>query len=63
MCTEWSALKSVVMASPSELVKMPINEPAREKKKSIEEYVEEFYNGADTAYCTSDKILSRLLKL
>ena len=46
MCTEWSALKSVVMASPNELVKMPINEPARGKKKSqIEEYVE-FYNGA-----------------
>ena len=34
------------MASPNELVKMPINEPAHGKKKSqIEEYVE-FYNGA-----------------
>lgn len=46
VCTEWSALKSIVMASPNELVKMPINEPAYGKKKSqIEEYVE-FYNGA-----------------
>lgn len=34
------------MASPNELVKMPINEPAHGKKKSqIEEYVE-FFNGA-----------------
>lgn len=34
------------MASPNELVKMPINEPALGKKKSqIEEYVE-FYNGS-----------------
>lgn len=33
------------MASPNEVVKMPINEPARGKKKSqIEEYVD-FYNG------------------
>lgn len=34
------------MASPNELVKMPINEPAHGKKKSqIEEYVE-FFNGS-----------------
>lgn len=46
ICTEFSALKSIVMASPNELVKMPINEPAHGLKKSqIEEYVE-FYNGA-----------------
>lgn len=38
--TEFSALSSVVMASPNNLVKMPINEPAPGKKKSqIEEYV------------------------
>ena len=44
--TEFSALKSVVMASPNEVVKMPINEPAMGKKKSqIEEYVD-FYDGA-----------------
>jgi 4-hydroxyphenylpyruvate dioxygenase len=46
ICTDFSALKSIVMASPNEVVKMPINEPAVGKKKSqIEEYVD-FYNGA-----------------
>ncbi|OBT42783.1 4-hydroxyphenylpyruvate dioxygenase [Pseudogymnoascus sp. WSF 3629] len=46
ICTEFSALKSVVMASPDERIKMPINEPAIGKKKSqIEEYVD-FYGGA-----------------
>jgi len=46
ICTEFSALKSIVMASPDETIKMPINEPARGKKKSqIEEYVD-FYGGA-----------------
>lgn len=46
ICTEFSALKSIVMASPNNVVKMPINEPALGKKKSqIEEYVE-FYGGA-----------------
>jgi 4-hydroxyphenylpyruvate dioxygenase len=38
--TEFSALNSIVMASPNNVVKMPINEPAPGKKKSqIEEYV------------------------
>ncbi|KAK3701906.1 hypothetical protein LTR37_015217 [Vermiconidia calcicola] len=46
ICTEFSALKSIVMASPNDVVKMPINEPAEGKRKSqIEEYVD-FYNGA-----------------
>jgi len=46
ICTEFSALKSVVMAAPNELIKMPINEPAKGKKQSqIEEYVD-FFNGA-----------------
>ena len=45
ICTEYSALKSIVMASPNELIKMPLNEPAPGKKKSqIEEYVS-FYGG------------------
>ena len=45
MCTEFSALSSVVMASPNEVVKMPINEPAHGKKQSqIEEFVD-FYGG------------------
>jgi 4-hydroxyphenylpyruvate dioxygenase len=39
-------LKSIVMASPNDVVKMPINEPAHGKKQSqIEEYVD-FYGGA-----------------
>jgi len=46
ICTDFSALKSVVMASPNELVKMPINEPAAGKRKSqIEEYID-FFGGA-----------------
>lgn len=45
ICTEYSALKSVVMSSPNDVVKMPINEPAQGKKQSqIEEYVD-FYGG------------------
>lgn len=40
ICTEFSALSSIVMASPNNVVKMPINEPAPGKKRSqIEEYV------------------------
>lgn len=41
ICTEFSALKSVVMASSNEAIKIPINEPAEGKKKSqIEEYMD-----------------------
>ncbi len=44
--TEYTALRSVVVANESERIKMPINEPAEGKKKSqIEEYVE-FYESA-----------------
>jgi 4-hydroxyphenylpyruvate dioxygenase len=44
--TEFSALSSIVMASPNEKIKMPINEPAPGIRKSqIEEYVD-FYGGA-----------------
>jgi len=44
--TEFSALSSIVMASPNERIKMPINEPAKGIRKSqIEEYVD-FYGGA-----------------
>lgn len=45
ICTEYSSLKSVVMSSPNDVVKMPINEPAPGIRKSqIEEFVD-FYNG------------------
>jgi 4-hydroxyphenylpyruvate dioxygenase len=44
--TEYSALRSIVMADYSERVKMPINEPAQGKKRSqIQEYVD-YYGGA-----------------
>ncbi|XDG03339.1 hypothetical protein ABKA04_002954 [Annulohypoxylon sp. FPYF3050] len=40
ICTEFSALSSIVMSSENGVVKMPINEPALGKKKSqIEEFV------------------------
>ena len=40
ICTDFSALSSIVMASANDVVKMPINEPARAKKRSqIEEFV------------------------
>jgi len=46
MHTEYSALRSVVMANYEETIKMPINEPAPGKKKSqIQEYVD-YYGGA-----------------
>ncbi|XP_062854259.1 4-hydroxyphenylpyruvate dioxygenase [Trichomycterus rosablanca] len=44
--TEFSALRSIVVANYEETVKMPINEPAMGKRKSqIQEYVE-YYGGA-----------------
>lgn len=43
--TEYSALRSVVMADFDENIKMPINEPAKGKRKSqIQEYVD-YYGG------------------
>lgn len=43
--TEYSALRSIVVANYEETVKMPINEPAMGKRKSqIKEYVE-YYGG------------------
>ena len=44
--TEYSALRSVVVADFDEVIKMPINEPAPGKRKSqIQEYVE-YYSGS-----------------
>ena len=41
--TEYSSLRSVVMADYDEVIKMPINEPAEGKRKSqIQEYVEHY---------------------
>ncbi|KAK6637295.1 hypothetical protein RUM44_007710 [Polyplax serrata] len=44
--TEYSALRSIVVTNWEETIKMPINEPAKGKKKSqIQEYVD-YYGGA-----------------
>jgi 4-hydroxyphenylpyruvate dioxygenase len=50
------------MASPNEIVKMPINEPAIGKRKSqVEEYVE-YYNGAGVQHVAikTDDILTTI---
>jgi 4-hydroxyphenylpyruvate dioxygenase len=63
--TEYSALMSKVMASGSEKIKFPINEPATGKKKSqIEEYID-WYGGPGVqhiALITGD-IISSVRKL
>ncbi|KAJ3113490.1 hypothetical protein HDU96_003357 [Phlyctochytrium bullatum] len=65
MHTEYSALRSIVMADYDEVVKMPINEPAAGKKKSqIQEYVE--YNagaGVQHIALLSDDIISDVSNL
>lgn len=44
--TEYSALRSIVVANDNEKIKLPINEPAEGKKKSqIQEFVD-YYHGA-----------------
>ena len=57
--TQYSALKSIVVADWDEVIKMPINEPARALRKSqIQEYVE-YYGGAGVqhiAFLTNDII-------
>ncbi|KIW66661.1 4-hydroxyphenylpyruvate dioxygenase [Phialophora macrospora] len=65
ICTDYSALKSVVMASPDEKIKMPINEPAKGMRKSqIEEYVD-FYNGAGVQHIAlrTDDIIASVTNL
>ncbi|GAB4177903.1 MAG: 4-hydroxyphenylpyruvate dioxygenase [Calditrichia bacterium] len=63
--TEYSSLKSIVVADPDEVIKMPINEPAPGKRKSqIQEYIE-YNNGPGVqhiALYTSD-IVQAVTKL
>lgn len=65
ICTEFSALNSIVMSSPNNVVKMPINEPAAGKKRSqIEEYV--IFNhgpGVQHIALLTDDILSAVAAL
>ncbi|KAF2878269.1 Glyoxalase/Bleomycin resistance protein/Dihydroxybiphenyl dioxygenase [Massariosphaeria phaeospora] len=65
ICTEYSALKSIVMASPNNAVKMPINEPAAGKKQSqIEEYID-FYGGPGVQHIAlrTDDIVASIANL
>lgn len=65
ICTEYSALKSIVMSSPNDVVKMPINEPAKGKKQSqIEEYVD-FYGGPGVQHIAlrTDNIINAITNL
>lgn len=65
MHTEYSALSSVVVADYDEVVKMPINEPAKARKKSqIEEFVD-FYGGAGVQHVAlaTDNIIESVSKL
>lgn len=59
--TEYSALRSIVMADWDEMVKMPINEPANGRKRSqIQEFVD-YYGGSGVqhiAFNTTDIISS-----
>ncbi|NP_001088204.1 4-hydroxyphenylpyruvate dioxygenase L homeolog [Xenopus laevis] len=59
--TDFSALRSIVVANYEETIKMPINEPAQGKKKSqIQEYVD-YYGGPGVQHIalnTSDIISS-----
>ncbi|KAG8597683.1 hypothetical protein GDO81_002355 [Engystomops pustulosus] len=63
--TEFSALRSIVVANYEETIKMPINEPAAGKRKSqIQEYVE-YYGGPGVQHIalnTSD-IISAITNL
>ena len=65
LCTDFSAMNSVVMSSPQGIIKMPINEPAYGKKTSqVEEFVR-FFGGPGVqhiAFRTTD-ILSAVSNL
>lgn len=63
--TEYTALRSVVMAAPNNIIKFPINEPAPGLKKSqIQEYVE-FHGGAGVQHVAllTDDILTTVRQL
>lgn len=65
MHTEYSALRSVVVADYDEVVKMPINEPAEGKRKSqIQEYVD-YYGGEGVQHIAlrTDNIIDAITHL
>lgn len=65
--TQYSALRSVVMASADECIKMPINEPATSSKfkSQIQEYIE-YYGGPGIQHIalnTCDIIKGQLIEV
>jgi len=65
MHTEYSALRSVVVADFDENIKMPINEPANGRRKSqIQEYVD-YYGGAGVQHIAlrTDDILTTVRRM
>lgn len=63
--TEYSSLRSVVVADKDEQIKMPINEPANGKRKSqIQEFVE-YYGGAGVQHIalSTDNIIDTVSQL
>ncbi|RAL09727.1 4-hydroxyphenylpyruvate dioxygenase family protein [Aspergillus homomorphus CBS 101889] len=65
MCGEYSAMRSIVVASPNESVKMPMNEPASGKKKSqVQEFVE-YHGGAGVQHIAfrTDDIVTAVSRL
>jgi 4-hydroxyphenylpyruvate dioxygenase len=63
--TEYTALRSVVMNAPNNIIKFPINEPAPGRRKSqIEEYVD-FHGGAGVQHIAllTDDILATVRRL
>jgi 4-hydroxyphenylpyruvate dioxygenase len=65
MCTEFSAMNSIVMASPCGVVKIPINEPALGVKKSqIEEFLNSFGGpGVQHIAFRTDNIIDAVISL
>ena len=65
VATEYSGLRSIVVADETEVIKMPINRPAAGLKKSqIQEFVE-YYNGPGIQHIamSSDDIVSTVRKI
>jgi 4-hydroxyphenylpyruvate dioxygenase len=65
MHTEYSALNSIVVADFDEVIKMPLNEPAKGLRKSqIQEYVD-YYNGAGVQHIAlnTNDIISTITEL
>lgn len=63
--TEYSSLRSTVVANSTEIIKMPLNEPADGKRKSqIQEYVD-FYRSAGVQHIAmhTDDIIESVRKL